>query len=244
MTCERLADFLDACLDGETDAVTLRDLEAHLAHCPSCSSQLAARRALQTALREKLPYYAAPAALKRPHQPRRRLAPYAIAASLLLLGAAAGFLLRPPAAAPDLAVPFVAAVESAHLRSLQEQHLVDVASSDRHTVKPWFAGRISFSPSVPDFPDFPLRGGRLDIMQNQPAAVLVYASAKHTINLFIWPAAQSPLPATPEPRSTSSGFHLLLWSDGSLNYCAISDVEPAHLQEFARLYRQSNQEQH
>ncbi len=278
MTCERISDLLDPYLDGETDALTARAVEEHLANCPACNRRLAARRALQTALRDKLPNFRAPQNLRdiistqstqapdenpappRPQftsatvttvataassaalsKPRARfsfatLSRYATAAALILAGGIAiGLIIRP--APPDPLNAIAAAVETDHIRSLQEQHLLDVVSTDQHTVKPWFAGRIPFAPPVPDPPGFPLRGGRLDWVQGQQAAALVYARNKHTINLLIWPANGAPLPSIPTARTSATGHNLLLWSAGDLNFCAVSDVEASQLAEFVAAYR-------
>jgi anti-sigma factor (TIGR02949 family) len=253
MTCERVADILDAYLDGEADALSARAVEEHLAECPACSRRLAARRALQNAVREKLPYFRAPQSLRAaittapassPSRPQDLIAPrrsrlrYAIAAGLLLVGGIAiGLAIRP--ARPDSLNAVVAAVETDHVRSLQEEHLLDVVSTDQHTVKPWFAGKIPFSPPVPDPPGFPLRGGRLDWVEGEQAAALVYARNKHVINLLVWPVVSglASLPESPARRTTASGHHVIFWRKGDLNFCAVSDLEVAQLADFSEAYR-------
>ena len=251
MTCERIADLLDACLDGETDALSTRAVEEHLAECAACNRKFAARQALQKALREKLPYFAAPQSLRAAvvagDAPavvavagvvrRRGVWRDAAAAALVLTGGIAiGLVLHPSRGDPLNAV--VAAVETDHLRSLQEKHLVDVVSTDQHTVKPWFAGKISFTPPVPDLAGFPLRGGRLDWVQGRQAAALVYGRNMHVINLLIWPAEGSTaIGETPALSTTAAGYHMVLWRKGDLNFCAVSDLEMGQLADFATAYR-------
>ena len=124
------------------------------------------------------------------------------------------------------------AVLSAHLRSLEGTHLLDVPSSDQHTVKPWFDGKLDFSPAVPTFPDFPLLGGRLEYLDGHPTAALVYGRAKHVINLFTWRSAGSS-----GGTSTRDGYHFVGWSANGMNYEAVSDLNEAELERFVSLYR-------
>jgi anti-sigma factor RsiW len=130
-------------------------------------------------------------------------------------------------------------VVSSHVRSLMASHLVDVSSSDRHTVKPWFTGKLDFSPSVVDLTDhgFPLIGGRLDYLDKKPMAAVVYKRREHVINLFIRPAAQdSPVEHKTVARQ---GFHLVQWSKAGMTYWVISDLNDTELQEFVRLVQTS-----
>jgi anti-sigma factor RsiW len=128
------------------------------------------------------------------------------------------------------------AVEADHVRSvLSPEHLTDVLSTDKHTVKPWFIGKISFAPPVQDYAaeGFPLVGGRLDVLDHQTVAALVYHYKKHVINLFIWPAADAAVP--PQLLSTARGYHMIHWTDGGMTFWAISDADPTQLQRFAEL---------
>ena len=119
-----------------------------------------------------------------------------------------------------------------HLRSLAAAHLVDVASSDRHTVKPWFQGKVPFSPPAPDLsPEgFPLLGGRLEVMRERRTAALVYKRREHVINVFVGEA----LP--PNRRAEQQGYHVNCWNARGLDYCAVSDLNSAELAEFTRLF--------
>jgi anti-sigma factor RsiW len=159
-----------------------------------------------------------------------------VGAAAWMLGVAYG---RAPRTGAELAMRD--AVVASHVRSLEASHLIDVASSDRHTVKPWFDGKLDFSPPVPDLTaqGFPLIGGRLDYLDNRPVAALVYGRAKHDINLFIWPApAESSPDATP---STVRGYHVRHWVRDGMTFWAVSDVAEPDLATFVSLFQGSTQ---
>ncbi len=200
----------------------------HVMSCPSC---FVGTRAC---------YYEAPANLE--HRIRQRLRRetsrfdyprwLAIAAAILLIVSVTGnlALLRKPVTPPR---SVVSEVLSAHLRSLAGTHLLDVPSSDQHTVKPWFNGKLDFSPPVKFLRDFPLLGGRIEYFDARPAAALIYGRNKHIINVFTWPAV------APQAESaiTRNGFNMLNWSVNGMTFWAVSDLNETELREFVSLYR-------
>jgi anti-sigma factor RsiW len=234
-----------AYLDGELDAVRAAEFEKHLAVCPDCAAAIASwdevRSGIQhTGLRE-----IAPSRLKervyadlhrsRQTEPQPRRTPYAAwlaaaAAIILALIFASKFMPNRNGVPPQL----VAQVVDAHLRSLQPGHLMDVVSTDQHTVKPWFDGKLDFSPNVQDFAEqgFPLQGGRLDVAGGRTVAALVYARRKHIISVFIWPSEQ---PDVAPQFGSDHGYQWLSWRKGGMEYCAVSDVNAEDLQQLQSL---------
>jgi anti-sigma factor RsiW len=230
---------MHAYVDGELDAAGALEVERHLGECPACASEVARHRSLGTALRSDELYHRAPSSLReRVHAKLGRRRPsirpmrWAAIAASILVAVCLGFSLgRWTTASTDASLEIVAA----HVRSLQAEHLVDVASSDRHRVKPWFAGKLDFSPSVPDLAEhgFTLVGGRLDYLGGRPAAALVYRRREHTINVFLQPARDR-LGST---RRTfeRDGFRILHASLDGMEYWLVSDVGVADLDELLRL---------
>jgi len=243
---------LDAYLDGELAADDARELEAHLTQCPECVRFRDERLELRAAITARVPAFQAPDALRkrvqmaaeataRP-QARRRVTlrgwsgPLALAASLVFVAVGSWRLARESAASETL----VNDVLGSHVRSLMPGHLTDVPSSDQHTVKPWFNGRLDYSPPVYDFAGrgYPLLGGRLDYVDGRAVAALVYGRRQHQINVFLWPASRG---ATDGPSSgTRQGYHLLHWTTADYTYWAVSDLGLPELQEFVGLLRQAD----
>ena len=243
MDCHDCARLADAWLDGELDPATTAEFERHVRQCPACSRRTEALRSLASAVRTADLRAGAPAGLEEKvrralSRERRRHSVwhlggvrwFAAAAAVLLAGVVGWHLHRGPTGSLDQML--AREVVSAHVRSLMADHLVDVASSDRHTVKPWFAGKLDFSPDVRDFAadGFPLVGGRLEYLDGRAAAGLVYRRGGHTINLFIRPAPGGD--ATPEAQ-TLNGYHTLHWSRGGMEYWAVSDASEESLRAFA-----------
>ena len=184
--------------------------------------------------------------MQRANKPRARLQWLAAAALYVVVGAAAWMLgvaygRSPGSPGSELRD----AVVASHVRSLQGSHLIDVASSDRHTVKPWFDGKLDFSPPVPDLATqgFPLVGGRLDYLDARPVAALVYGRAKHVVNLFIWPAATDAQHDAPHDAApaTVRGYHVRHWVRDGMTFWAVSDVAEPDLDTFVSLFQASGQ---
>jgi len=237
-----------AYLDREADPLAAREIEAHLAGCPACRGEIAGARAFGDMLKAEAEYFEAPPALAarlaaagratvRP-APRRRPAwqPLALAASVLLtvlLAGGVGYV-------GSLVGPQDRLIQQAvdgHVRSLQAEHLTDVASSDQHTVKPWFDGRLDSAPPVRDFTleGFPLVGGRLDYLDGRPVAALVYRHRQHPINLFVGPAGASG--AGIALATTRQGYNLRHWTAGDLSFWLVSDLDMTELASFEALLR-------
>jgi anti-sigma factor RsiW len=251
MDCDRVRRLLNGYLDGELDLVTALDLEAHLQTCAACAGQYRQLMSLKTALGDKALYRPAPphlekqirAALRkaRPASPAgfvvawRWFAPAALMAAVLLV--LAGFLGR-GLLIPQSGISLVQQVQMAHVRSLMADHLMDVASTDQHTVKPWFDGKLDFSPPVTDLAaqGFPLIGGRLDALDGRPVAALVYQRNKHVINVFVWPSTAQPAGVQ---RSADNGYHLIQWNQMGMTFWAISDVSAEDLGTFVQLFQNS-----
>ena len=229
MTCDEARALLDADLDRELEPVRSAELGRHLAQCAACRARAAALAALRDAIRSKVeqpePSELLLARLERALPKRRRaipVAPIALAATLLI--AFAGWL-----AVPRRGLD--ASLLDAHVRALQVEHLTDVASSDRHTVKPWFQGKIDYAFPVFDFAPqgFPLVGGRLDVIGGKNTAVLVYKRRLHVLDVFVFAGPR------PSGARVERGFHVLGWSQGGTQYEAISDAAPEELESLRAL---------
>ena len=239
MTCDEAKGLLHALIDGELDASHAREIEAHAASCARCAAELAAARELRAALRGNNLGFTAPAAL-RGSIDRAVPQPSATSRRALLKGFALG---SGVSAAAAVGVGFViiggnrdsrilGEAVSAHLRSLQADHLTDVLSSDRHTVKPWFNGRMDLAPPVIDLTaqGFTLIGGRLDFIDGKPVAAIVYRRRVHVINLFVMQGMGAAL--TAPKLEVIQGFNILRWTDHGLNLMAVSDLAQDELEEF------------
>ncbi len=255
MDCSRCRNLLDPYADGALDLVRHLEIENHLHDCPACRTLHDNTRALRDALADPGLYYRAPENLRRRleatrpiagHHPLRLWVPAAwlvAAAALVLLG---WFLGRggfgpPRATPPDDAL--TEEVVASHVRSLlTPDHLTDIKSSNRHTVKPWFTGRLDFAVEVPDPAEqgFPLVGGRLDYVGGRAVAALVYQRRQHVINMFVWPGAGAD---APEGITTRQGYHLVHWSQGGMAWWAASDLNERELEELVGLLRRAPERQ-
>jgi anti-sigma factor RsiW len=244
MNCESTQVLLHGLIDGELNVGHAREVEAHAGSCPRCSASLREFRRLRQAISRQSLGYAAPEHLRRRIAgalPRPVIAPQRATASSrgsMLKGFGAGSLVSMAlAACLVLAVihneqdqRFVGDAVSAHLRSLHGQ-LIDVKSTDQHTVKPWFNGRIELSPPVIDLKPqgFTLVGGRVDYIDGRPVAAIVYERDGHVINLFV---SQAPGPARTRTVERLQGFNVWRWSWSDLGFSAVSDIDAEQLNEF------------
>jgi anti-sigma factor RsiW len=252
MNCDEIHPLLEANADGELDLVRHLELEAHLRGCPACAVQADALRARAEALRQSLPRFAAPPGLREKilsSQPTERPAAFRAASrpsarswpiwhlAGLAAGLAAALLVGYGwGTAQGHANSLFDEAISDHVRSLQAGHLLDVVSTDQHTVKPWFAGKLDFSPPVVDLTEagFPLAGGRLEHIDGRPAAALIFRRRLHAINVFIWPAAGGTLPSRPRGKN---GYTAVGWQQGGLNFLAVSEIPAADLDRFIEEFR-------
>jgi anti-sigma factor (TIGR02949 family) len=248
MNCQDALDRVHLYTDGELDALASRGVEDHLLTCPACERAYQLHADLSDAVRTKARRYAAPAHLRArirsasgagPVSPAKLgLVPWGwlgVGASLAVALMMAWNLAFLGPAALDDERRLVDETVANHIRSLMANHLTDVASTDQHTVKPWFDGKVDFAPPVVDLAaqGFPLLGGRLEYLDGRAVAALVYRHRKHLINLFIWP--------TPEAKDSSNraiehqGYNVIHFTHSSMAFWAVSDVNPTELARFTHL---------
>ncbi len=243
MTCSDSEILVHGLLDGELDAGHARRLEAHLKDCSRCASQLRGYQQLQQALSSAPLRLTAPTSLRRRieaalPQPRKRAANrFGSALRGFVMGsamsAAIAATLVVAVLRPDPEQHLFGDLVSAHVRSLQAEHLTDVRTSDQHTVKPWFNGKVAMAPPVVDLASqgFPLVGGRLDYVDGKAVASIVYRRRGHVINVFVTQAAAESSRDT--EMLTLQGFNIRCWTSLGLEFFAVSDIADEELHDFA-----------
>ena len=248
MDCTETQRRLHPYLDQELDRPSALAIDQHLASCPRCKGVFATQSALRSGIRRHADYHhGAPRELAQRirarlgTEPKRRwqwpqighwlpMGAAAAAAAVISWTAAIQYASRP--SDEMLAEQVIAG----HARAMVTSHLMEVVSSDQHTVKPWLSSKLDFSPPVPDLASagFPLAGGRLDYVDKRPVATLVYRARQHVIDLFVWPEAK---PGDARTQALSKqGYNVVWWKQGGMNYWAISDVNAADLRTFSEAY--------
>lgn len=246
MMCDDARGLVCAWLDGELDRARQLDVEAHLAGCPPCAGVYSAERGLQAAIRAPELRFRAPAELSgrvrravAAARPRLHLAGLPVRAwagvvSIAALIVLAVYLPQVLRSRPEQAT-LAQEIVTAHIRSLMPGHLADVPSTDQHTVKPWFAGRVDFSPPVPnlDADGFLLAGGRLDYVGGRSVAALVYRRRQHVLNVFVWPSSNE----SPQATWADRGYNVRWWGGAGIECWVVSDLNSSELDEFVRVFR-------
>ena len=242
MICSLARPLIEAQMDDELDPNGQALLREHLEHCAPCRAAQARLLRLREAIRGQDLYFRAPDSLRRrvlgslrePARPERWKW-FAMAASVALaVSLGANVYLSRSNRAENFSL-LARDVMSDHVRSMLSNHAIDVVSSDRHTVKPWFSDKLDFSPDVRDLAGqgYPLAGGRVDYLDGRPVAALVFHRAKHTIDLFTWPSGTQMGDAV-----SRNGLNVVAWTKNGMAYWAVSDVNADELNRFARLYRE------
>jgi len=242
VNCDDVRRLADAHHDGELDLLRQMEVDEHLRQCRACAAVQESHRALSAALGAGL-HLTAPPSLRRRVRAALKgsvaASPWSRVRSLQWVGVGLAAIALALVAGPMLsrrlqADPLAQELVSAHIRSLMATHLTDVASSDRHTVKPWFAGKLDFSPPVVDLSEagFPLAGGRLDYVGHRPVAALVYRRGEHVINLFVWPSSEA---SSHETIRSRQGYNVVSWSQDGTSHWAVSDLNAMELRRFASL---------
>jgi anti-sigma factor RsiW len=246
MSCDRVDTVLHGYFDNELDPVGATEFERHLEQCPECVEALDALNSLDLSMNVAQLYEKAPAPFRKKVLANlgasRPIATFQAdttwrwlaAAAAILLAVYLGAQLVSSHRAGNYETVLAAEIVDAHLRSLQPGHLTDVVSTDQHTVKPWFNGKLDFSPPVQDFADrgFPLQGGRMDVIHGHSVAALVYARGKHFVNVFVWPTDEKD--AAPH-SGTQQGYQWIEWRKAGMEFYAVSDAAPSALDQLHSL---------
>lgn len=253
LPCSDMTILLHGHLDGQLDAAHAFEVENHLKSCQACAREYQRLLEFRAGLDRDALRHRAPDALRarilgalvseadsstattrarwwqRPWPVRR----FGLPAAAFAAGLAVALIL--PRQSLDLEQELV----SEHVRSLMANHITDVTTSDQHTVKPWFDGRLDFAPPVVDLvgEGFALTGGRLDYIGGRAVAALVYRRRQHILNLFIWPAEKSAIGIEHSQASVVNGYNTLGWSGGGMTFWAVSDLNAAELQEFMHRFQ-------
>ena len=246
MNCQEAKPLIGPYADGELEAAAILEVEKHINDCPACALECRNVQGLKKALKQDALYFTAPTELRRQIKaelplpksevPRRPFWNWnwLTTATSTAFAVCLALLLLMSSTRPSSEQQLEQEITSSHIRSLMGSHVVDVASTDQHTVKPWFNGKVDFSPPAKDLAaeGFPLSGGRLDYLGGRTVAALVFQRNKHIINLFVWPEKEPD--SKPQPLKPRQGYHLIHWSNAGMVFWAVSDLNETELMEFVQ----------
>jgi anti-sigma factor RsiW len=246
MNCQQARPLIDFYADGELDAAGILELEKHIHDCLACALAWRNAQSLKKALKQDALFFTAPAELRRAIKAELRSQVetkprwnfqnwnWLTTATTSVATACLALLLTLSLTRPSAEQRLTQEIVSSNIRSLMADHMLDVVSTDQHTVKPWFNGKLDFSPPVKDLAaqGFPLIGGRLDYVNGRSVAALVFHRNKHVINLFIWPLNGKNSKAAAFP--SIQGYNVIHWSEAEMTFWAVSDLNEKELIEFVQ----------
>jgi anti-sigma factor RsiW len=246
MNCQQAKPLIDFYADGELDAAGILELEKHIHDCPACALAWRNAQTLKKSLKQEALFFTAPTELRRTIKAELRSQlktetrwsfwnwNWLTTATTSIATACLALLLTLSLTRPSAEQRLTQEIVSSNIRSLMADHMLDVVSTDQHTVKPWFNGKLDFSPPVKDLAaqEFPLIGGRLDYIGGRSVAALVFHRNKHVINLFIWPLNGKNSKATAFP--SIQGYNVIHWSEAEMTFWAVSDLNEKELMEFVQ----------
>jgi anti-sigma factor RsiW len=248
MNCQQARPLINPYADGELDAAGILELEKHIHDCPACALAWRNAQTLKKSLKQDALFFTAPTELRRrikaelcsqvETKSRRSFGNWnwLTATTISLATACLALLLTLTLSRPSAEQQLTQEVVSSNIRSLMADHMLDVVSTDQHTVKPWFNGKLDFSPPVKDLKaqEFPLIGGRLDYIGGRSVAALVFHRNKHVINLFIWPVNKKD--SQPAVAASIQGYNVIHWTNTAMTLWAVSDLNEKELMEFVQDY--------
>jgi anti-sigma factor RsiW len=252
MNCQQAKPLIEPYADGELDAAGILELEKHIHDCPACALAWRNAQTLKKTLKQDALFFTAPTELRRAIKAELRSqaetkSPWSFwkwnwltTATTSVATACLALLLTLLLTRPSAQQRLTQEIVSSNIRSLMASHMLDVVSTDQHTVKPWFNGKLDFSPPVKDLAaqEFPLIGGRLDYISGRSVAALVFQRHKHVINLFIWPANGKDM--NPARSAAIQGYNVIHWAKAEMTFWAVSDLNEKELMEFVQDYDSTN----